>query len=84
MKVFYIPLCPPSQNNVIELKERAFLFVAEPEGLIEHNDPAFAQQCREAIFGTKGSIVQFPKTPTGISEAEEVIIDESHKKQSNP
>jgi hypothetical protein len=35
--------------------------------LKEHDDPAFAQQCREVVFGTKGSIVQFPKTPTEMS-----------------
>jgi hypothetical protein len=32
--------------------------------LKEHNDFAFAKQCREAVLRTKGSIVQFPKTPT--------------------
>jgi hypothetical protein len=35
--------------------------------LKDHDDSAFAKQCREAVFRTKGSIVQFPKTPTEAS-----------------
>lgn len=45
--------------------------------LKENNDSTFAQQCREAIFETKGSIVQFPKVPTEVSTTEEVNVDEN-------
>lgn len=38
--------------------------------LKEHDDSAFAQQCRIAIFTAKGSLVQFPKIPFNVSEAE--------------
>jgi hypothetical protein len=40
--------------------------------LKEHNDPDFAQQCRAAIFNTRGSVVEFPKIP-GDMQATEVI-----------
>lgn len=46
--------------------------------LKEHNDLTFAQQCREAIFETKGGVVEFPKIPAEVPTTEEVSVDENH------
>jgi hypothetical protein len=39
--------------------------------LREHNAPAFAQKCREAIMQAEGEVVNFPKVPAKAVEAKE-------------
>jgi plasmid stabilization system protein ParE len=45
--------------------------------LKEHDDPAFAQQCREAILGAKGSLVQFPRIPVDTQTTDTVDVSEN-------
>lgn len=46
--------------------------------LKEHNDSTFAQQCREAIFETKGSIVQFPNVSVEAPATDELNVEGNH------
>ena len=42
--------------------------------LKEHDDSVFAQQCREAIFKAKGSVVQFPNIPVETQTTDAVNV----------
>lgn len=45
--------------------------------LREHDDPIFAQQCREALFKAKGSVVKFPDVPSNTQVTDTIDVVES-------
>jgi hypothetical protein len=50
--------------------------------LKEHDDTIFAKQCREAIFNSKGSVVQFPNIPADAETTDNVETVENNQENN--